>query len=401
MHTTARHLWAFGACVALAVVLSWPLPMHLSTHLTAPPSSDGGVYVWNLWVFHHELIDGGRMPLYTSQVFPMSGVADLSLHNYTVASNVLALPILPRLGLVRTFNLVYLLQLALAGYGVFLLARFVTGRSLEAWLAGAMFMASPVLTARSLGHFSLVAAAPLAFFLLAALRYRQQPQVRMAVAAGAAAGWAAYSDPYYSVYCVLLAAVVFGDHLLGFPPASAPPGETRRRLLRVTDGLLVLAGATAVTLAIAHAEQVHIAGVHIHTRTLYTPMLVLTVLACARAVLASSRRVCLAPGERVRRVSAFLAVTAVVAAIVTSPVLFAVAKRIGSGRFVSPRDSLAKQPAGRRRARLRHAQPDAPMDRPFLAAMAARPEPGRGRRVHRRSLPGRPGGGAHGVVASP
>jgi hypothetical protein len=143
MRTIARHVCAFAAFAALATLLSWPLPRHLSTHLTASPSGDAGVYVWNLWVFRHELVEHGQLPLYTSRVFPLTGRADLSLHNYTVATNVLALPVLPRLGLIRTFNLLYLLQLAASGYGVFLLAHFVTTRRLRAVRTGDAMNTAP------------------------------------------------------------------------------------------------------------------------------------------------------------------------------------------------------------------------------------------------------------------
>ena len=62
-------LW-FGLFCGLAVALSWPLPLHLSTHLTGAPSGDTGVYVWNIWVFRHELLQ---------QQFPLQTTAVLSL----------------------------------------------------------------------------------------------------------------------------------------------------------------------------------------------------------------------------------------------------------------------------------------------------------------------------------
>ena len=66
---TCRAVWqgalALVAYVAAAVAASWPLPRHLSTHLTGTPGSDAGVYLWNTWVFRHEVVDqpgGGRLP---------------------------------------------------------------------------------------------------------------------------------------------------------------------------------------------------------------------------------------------------------------------------------------------------------------------------------------------------
>ncbi len=346
MRKIGRHVCAFASYAALATLLSWPLPQHLSTHLTASPASDAGVYVWNLWVFRHELVERGRMPLYTTRLFPLTGIADLSLHNYTVATDVLALPVIPHLGLVRTFNLLYLLQLAASGYGVFLLTRFVTKRRLESWLAGAVFMASPVLTARSQGHYSLVAAAPMALFLLAAICYRRQPRARYAIAAGAAAAWAGYSDAYFAVYCVIVAAVVFGDHFIRLPRADAPIGTARRRLVHVFDGLIVVLGAFAATLALARAEEITIAGVHIGTRTLYTPMLLLAVAVAARVALASGRTPGLASADMIRRGVRFLAVAGVVGTIVLSPILVPAVMRAQDGQFASPRIFWRSSPSG-------------------------------------------------------
>ncbi len=346
MRRLARHVCSFASFVSLAILLTWPLPKHLSTHLTASPAGDAGVYVWNLWVFRHELVERGRMPLYTTRLFPLSGEADLSLHNYTLASDMLAAPVIPRLGLVRTFNILFLLQLAASGYAVFLLTRFLTKRPVESWLAGAVFMASPVLTARSIGHFSLVAAAPLALFLLAVLCYRRDGRVRNAVAAGAILGWAGYSDAYFAVYCVMLAAIAFADHFITWRSTTVPPGRRRRVAIHILDGVVLVQAAIAITLAIAHSESVRIAGVHIRTSTIYTPMLILTIAATLRVVLAAGRQFRLPPFTRTRSALKFMAVTALVAAVVLSPLLAAFAKRAHEGRFVSPTTEWRSSPPG-------------------------------------------------------
>src|SRR5678816_44095 len=96
------YVCAFAAYVVLAAMQAWPLPLHLSTHLTGAPTGDTGVYVWNLWVFKHELIDTNTTPFSTLTILPLDGPTDLSLHNYTVFADLLALPLLSGLGVVRT-----------------------------------------------------------------------------------------------------------------------------------------------------------------------------------------------------------------------------------------------------------------------------------------------------------
>ena len=97
-------LW-FGLFCALAVAFSWPLPLHLSTHLTGAPSGDTGVYVWNLWVFRHEVLQH-HVPLHTGTVLSLAPRVDLTLHNYTLFMDALAFPLIGPLGLLRAFNLV-------------------------------------------------------------------------------------------------------------------------------------------------------------------------------------------------------------------------------------------------------------------------------------------------------
>src|SRR5687767_15528878 len=68
-----QALLAFAAYFALAGVQAWPLPLHLGTHLTGSPTGDTGVYVWNLWIFRHELVNLGTTPFQTLEILPLAG----------------------------------------------------------------------------------------------------------------------------------------------------------------------------------------------------------------------------------------------------------------------------------------------------------------------------------------
>ena len=134
--------------------------------LTGPVGGDTGVYVWNTWLFRHELLAHGRFPLYTQEILSLTPPVDLSLHNYTLFTDLLAFPLIPCFGVTATFNVIYLGLSILTAWSMFVLARSVVGRTGEAWLAGLLFGFSPVLIARATAHFSLAAAAPLPIFLL-------------------------------------------------------------------------------------------------------------------------------------------------------------------------------------------------------------------------------------------
>jgi hypothetical protein len=160
----------------VALVFTWPLTRNLATHLPGTPDGDTGVYVWNLWVFQHEVLDNRTLPYFTDRIFRGTARANLSLHNYTAFANVLGLPLVKSLGIVTAFNAVYLLLTVLTGYAMFLLARrWSNGDAWVAWLAGVVFAWSPILVTRGMGHYSLVAAAPLPIFVLLLMSLHDKP----------------------------------------------------------------------------------------------------------------------------------------------------------------------------------------------------------------------------------
>jgi hypothetical protein len=341
---TGLHLAVLAGYVATALVFSWPLALHLSTDLTGPPDGDTGVYVWNQWVFQHEILVHRRLPFFTDSIFSMTQEANLSLHNYTAFQNLLALPLSGWLGVVATFNVVFLFMSVLTAYATFLLARHVTGKSAESWLAGLLFAWSPLLVTRGMGHFSLVAAAPLAIFLLVLMKADGQERFRDAAALGAVVAWAATTDVYYGVYCLLIGAAFLTARIFAI---HASPQSGRARAARWAIDVLLLCTAGLVgAIAITGGWTSTIFGRPISAKGLYTPMLALTALALLRLaghVRASPRPEARTDAWRL----AFLTLAAgIVATAILSPVLYAVGKRIGPANFTSPGIMWRNSPGG-------------------------------------------------------
>lgn len=307
------------------------MPLHLSTHLTGPPTGDTGVYVWNTWVFRHEMVEQGQSPFRTHSIFRVGTEADLSLHNYTVFADLIAVPLQPVLGVVATFNAVYLINVALAGFGMFLLARRVTGRAVESWIAGAVFACSPFMVARSTAHFSLIAAAPLPIFVYWFDRAWETQQSRYAAAAGATMAWAAYCDPYYAVYCVVLAGALAAARILTWSP-----GIERVRAPRIArlalDAIIVALGVTIAAVTLTGTGQVRLGSLTLSMRTLYTPVLLLTLLVLWRLVLSFRVRLTWRFSSLEQLVRPAL-ISAVVAALLLSPMLVALGRRAVEGRL--------------------------------------------------------------------
>src|SRR5262245_48228714 len=110
---TAR--WALIAYLLLAVVQTWPLASHLSTDLPGDTGGDTSVYVWNPWVFRHEIVEDHHTPFWTETILPLQGGADLSLHNYTVWTDLVALPLQQFMDTIAAFNVVFIFNAALTG----------------------------------------------------------------------------------------------------------------------------------------------------------------------------------------------------------------------------------------------------------------------------------------------
>lgn len=336
---------ALLAYAALAVAFAWPLPLHMTTHLTGSPEGDTGVYFWNQWVFRHELLAQAN-PYFTDRIFAVTGLANLSLNNYTTFANLLALPLIGVIGTVASFNVIYLLMTVLSGYAMFLLARALTqGADYEAWLAGALFAWSPMLATRGEGHFSLVAAASLPLFVLLLMRVDRHRRLVDAAALGLVFALAFWSDAYYPIYCLLLTAAYAASRILHVEhqPATA---HVRRTGWRVIDILILCLSSLVVALVMSDGWVIKIFGLRIGIRELYTPVLLLTTLVMLR--LTRDYRLRFAPIARSEFLSTLrLALCAgLVAALPLSPLLYAFGARIAGGTWTSPPTYWRSSPIG-------------------------------------------------------
>jgi hypothetical protein len=331
--------------ILVAILFTWPLIRNPGTQLVAPAGGDTAVYLWNNWIFRHEIAVHHVSPLATSHILAPAGSIDLSLHNYTLFANLLAFPQIPRLGLIATFNVVYLAQIVLAAFAMFLLAWSICKHAGAAWLAGAAFGFSPMLTARGLGHFSLVGAAPLPIFLFFLLRAMQNRRTLDAVGAGAAMAWAAVNDPYYGVYCVLLtAAWIIQDRLtlVRVPHPSAAGRRLGRLAGALASALLIFSAAVAAS----GGWDVRAGPVRVSIHSLYTPVLLMTVCAAvwtAVHVPPSRRRNDPTPARDIARLAIVAGLTC---AAFLWPIVPGLVDRLNDGEGLAPPVPWRSSPRG-------------------------------------------------------
>jgi hypothetical protein len=300
------------------------------------------VYVWNLWIFRHEILHG-HFPFVTHDILSLSGPAPLTLHNYTSFANVLAFPLLPLIGTVATYNVLLMASLAASGFAMFLFCRRLVADDGAAWVAGLVFGFSPFMSARAMEHFSLVQAAPLPIFALLLARLSAVPSARTAAAMGAVVAWAFLSDPYYAVYCLLLAGFAAVYAVVTIKPAAWP--QVRVGWRAALDVAIVCIAGLIIGIVIRGGGRFDLLGMRISVTRLYTPMLVFTVLAAVRVWMEIRPRISLRlPSARLPLRAMAVAVLACIA--VLSPVLSAMAPHITQRQWISPKILWRSSAAG-------------------------------------------------------
>lgn len=322
---------AFLGYTCVAVLFSWPLALHLNTALLGSATGDLGVYFWNPWVFRHEVVAHRGSPFLTSEVLALTAPVQLALHNYTAAANVAAFVLQPAVGIVATFNLLTLGSLVLSAWAMFVLARHLTANTGAAWIAGLAFGFSPFMSARATEHFSLIQAAPLPLFALCILRLLARPGIGSGAAGGACLAWAYLSDPYYAVYCALMAGVLGAGAICSWRFTRV---AGHRGLKGALTTVTTCMAALIVVLVISGGSELTAFGIRISMRTLYTPVLILTVLAVARLALTWRMNVtCRVPTVSFSAGAALIGTTAVL----LSPVLVPMVTASRESQWIAPR----------------------------------------------------------------
>jgi hypothetical protein len=327
-----REAAALLGYVCVAVAFAWPLPLRLADAMLGLPAGDAGVYVWNLWVFRHEIVQHHHVPFLTSEILALNQSVPLALHNYTTFANLLAFPLIPFLGVLRTFNVLVIASGVMSGYAMYCYARSRTADPAAAWIGGLLFGFSPFMSARAAEHFSLTLAAPLPIFGWLMFRLYNKPSMHIACAAGATVAWAFLCDAYFAVYCLLIAAFTACYSLFDI---ERRPVDVRRVWPRTLVNLAIVSVAGLIVgLILRGGGRMDLFGIRLSFTRLYTPVLILTMLVLLRAWLSVRPRL-----NKVIHISAYAQV-AVVAGLVCmamlTPVLSATGSPFSQRNWMSP-----------------------------------------------------------------
>jgi hypothetical protein len=339
----ARLVAALLGYVCVALLFSWPLPLHLASVVPGSVGGDTGVYIWNLWLFRHEIIEHHNLPFLTLEILALTPSVPLVLHNYTTFANIIAFPLLPLIGTVATFNAILIGSGAFTAYAMYLFARARIHDEGAAWIAGLMFGFSTFMSARVTEHFSLVLAAPLPIFALVLHRIAERPTLPRAFAAGGVVAWAFLCDQYYAVYCLLMALWLALHSVLTVQRKTSESRRLRWRAL-LDLALLCLAGLI-IGIIIRGGGRVEVFGIRVSIRELYNPMFAFTVLAVVRLWIAIRPRVAVTLPPLMPQVHV-AGVAALGCLLVLGPLLYSAGTPFRDRTWLGPRVFWRSSPPG-------------------------------------------------------
>ncbi len=116
--------------LALAFVLTWPLPLYLTTHAPGDGSDDPAM-LWNLWWIRHSLTDLGQNPFESAWMFWPIGI-NLVFYTLTTLNGLLSIPIQLAFGIVPANSFIVYFELTIAAFGMWLFVRWVFSHHLDA-----------------------------------------------------------------------------------------------------------------------------------------------------------------------------------------------------------------------------------------------------------------------------
>jgi hypothetical protein len=258
-----QHLLALVLYLAATLSATWPLAINLT--LAIPGDSfDGWQNYWNLWWVKQAMVDHATNPLFTDQLYHPTGVT-LYFHTLNPFNGLVTLPIQLTFGLIPAYNAVVLISWVLAGYGMFLLARWVLAEGRKAgdqghssnnvagfvapFVAGLIYTLSPFHMAHLLGHMQVMSLQWIPFYILVLLRSLQlahagRPWLRAALMAGLFLILTGLCDWYFVLYLFLFTALTVLWQWL-----AAPGGVSLRGLARVLAPPAVAGSFFAVALS--------------------------------------------------------------------------------------------------------------------------------------------------------
>jgi hypothetical protein len=338
------HIALLAGYLVLATIHTYPLILHLDTHLAGQGLGDNVSFVWNVW-WMREALASSSYDFFTNPLIEAPLGASLILHTHTALSAFLGATVLAPLSVVAAQNILLIVSLALNGMSAYLLSLVVTRARGPSILAGALFLVTPPITARLMGHYNLVLVWPLACACAAYVWWWRRPRVWTALVLAATAALIPYADYYYAVFFGVFA-IAYAVVELWHVRIHAVRGR-RSTSSTVLFALAAIAALAGIAIALSPAGNVRVGSATVSVSTPTNAWIAAWLLGLAAAVVRWQPRV-----RVIRRQSPppglirSLGPALVVFALLLTPLIVPAWRSLSSGDYVTQTSSLKTGPHG-------------------------------------------------------
>lgn len=330
--------------LAVAIAHTWPLVTRLGSHLPGLELGDNVTFIWNFWWMRQAMHSPDLHFLQSPAILaPLGG--PLVLHTHTALVAWFGATVLSQLTVVQAYNVTLLTSLVLNGLSAYALAFEVTRRRLPACISGLLFLLSPSITQRLMGHLNLVLAWPFVFFCVGFIRWWNRPRWLSAGAWALALTLTAYCDYYYVVYAGLFA---LGWAVINTCRVTFAFHARRSRLWIACAGLALVASIAGAAIMALDRDTLLIGGIAVSTRTprnAFSAAWILLVVAALirwRITVVSVRQPVTLLAVRGAHAAAAIALVA----ICTAPLGVASWRLWTSGQYITQSSALKSSPTG-------------------------------------------------------
>jgi len=172
---------------------------------------DAEIFFWDLWWIKYALLVLHTNPGLTTFIFYPNTVNLLSGDSGPV-NGLISLPLQGLIGLIGSYNALYLFSFVMSGVGTYMLVRYLGCSRSAAFLAGAIFAFAPYRFAHSFGHFNLLTTEWIPFSVLYLLKAIRESRRVHFILACVFFFMTLYTEVYYALYLAILSAIMFIMH---------------------------------------------------------------------------------------------------------------------------------------------------------------------------------------------
>jgi|GEM_PF-3702265 len=202
----------FLAYLGLALLVTFPLVLQLKSHALGDPKSDMWKHIWGFWWVKDNLLKHFTFPLHTTLLnFPKGG----SIFFIDSLGAVLSIPLQLLFGLIPAYNLMIILNLALAGYFAYLLCFYLGKNRFAAFIGGLIFGFSAYFYSNLISGITEALNIPwIPLFLLYFIKSLREKGWRNPLLCSLCLFLATFGSWYHGLFCGLLAGFIGFSTLL-------------------------------------------------------------------------------------------------------------------------------------------------------------------------------------------